>query len=343
MPDKILVTGGAGYIGSHTVVELRKAGYIPVIIDNFSNSDPAVISQLEKITGEPTIFYALDCNNTENLKKVFRENPEITGVIHFAAFKAVGESVAEPIKYYHNNIGSLVTLIQSMEEFKVSNLVFSSSCTVYGQPDKLPVKENSPKKQAESPYGNTKAICEEILSDANNAGIPIKSIALRYFNPIGAHPSSLIGELPKGVPNNLVPFVTQTAAGWRKELTIFGKDYNTVDGTCVRDYIHVVDLAKAHVKALKHLEKISEFNNHFEALNIGTGNGNSVKEVVDTFQKVNEVKLNYTFGPRRAGDVEQVYADASTSEDVLGWKAELSLEDALKDAWNWQKTLKKPE
>ncbi|MCX2744559.1 UDP-glucose 4-epimerase GalE [Mangrovivirga sp. M17] len=343
MPDKILVTGGAGYIGSHTVVELINGGYEPVIIDDFSNSDPAVISQLEKITGKSVTFYALDCNNPDNLSKIFREHPEVTGVIHFAAFKAVGESVSEPLKYYKNNIGSLVTLLESMVKYNISNLVFSSSCTVYGQPDELPVKEESAKKQAESPYGNTKAVCEEILQDSFNANIPIRSMALRYFNPIGAHPSSLIGELPKGVPNNLVPFVTQTAAGWRKQLTIFGDDYDTKDGTCVRDYIHVVDLANAHVKALNYLEGIQNDKTHFEAVNIGTGNGNSVKEVVDTFEKVNNTSLNYKYGDRRPGDVEKVYADASTAEKVLGWKAEKSLEEALKDAWNWQKTLKKPE
>ncbi|QCK13402.1 UDP-glucose 4-epimerase GalE [Mangrovivirga cuniculi] len=343
MPDKILVTGGAGYIGSHTVVELINAGYEPLIIDDFSNSDPAVISQLERITGKAVTFYALDCNNPDNLSKIFREHPEVTGVIHFAAFKAVGESVSEPLKYYRNNISSLVTLLESMVNHNISNLVFSSSCTVYGQPDELPVKEESPKKQAESPYGNTKAVCEEILEDSFNAKIPVKSMALRYFNPIGAHPSSLIGELPKGVPNNLVPFVTQTAAGWRNELTIFGDDYDTKDGTCVRDYIHVVDLAKAHVKALNYLESKQNEIAHFEAVNIGTGNGNSVKEVVDTFEKVNNISLNYKYGERRPGDVEKVYADASTAKKVLGWKAEKSLEEALEDAWNWQKTLKKPE
>lgn len=337
MRKKILVTGGAGYIGSHTVVELINSGYEPIIIDNFSNSEKNVIDGLKEITGKNIKVYEGDCNDKLFLSNLFKKEKNIDGVIHFAAYKAVGESVQEPLKYYFNNINSLVVLLETMEQNDCNNIVFSSSCTVYGQPDKLPVTEETPKKPAESPYGNTKKIGEDILTDYQKSGGNIKSVALRYFNPIGAHPTGKIGELPLGVPNNLVPFVTQTAAGIRKEFTIFGNDYNTKDGTCVRDFIHVVDLAKAHVKSLEYLDKFEK--NIFDVFNIGTGNGNTVLEVVQTFEKVTGEKLNYKIGNRRPGDVEKVYANVDKATKVLHWKAELSLEESLKDAWNWQKKL----
>ncbi|ELR71457.1 UDP-glucose 4-epimerase [Fulvivirga imtechensis AK7] len=335
---KILVTGGAGYIGSHTCVELVSAGYTPIIVDNFSNSEKFVIQNLEKLTVTRVEVEEGDCNDYFFLKDVFEKHREIKGVIHFAAFKAVGESSQYPLKYYHNNVQSTVNLLQVMDEFKLSNLVFSSSCTVYGQPDILPVTESSPVKPAESPYGRTKQICEDIISDFYKASEAFKAISLRYFNPIGAHPTGLIGELPLGVPNNLVPFITQTAAGVREQLTIFGDDYNTSDGTCIRDYIHVVDLAKAHIAALEKMIK-SNKTKHLEVYNIGTGDGHSVLEVVKTFEKVSGEKLNYKIGARRSGDVEKVFADVSKAKDELGWKTELSLEDSLRDAWNWQQKL----
>lgn len=339
---KILVTGGAGYIGSHTVVELIASNYNPVIVDNFSNADKKVLTALEKITGQRIKFYEGDCTDPEFMEAVFASENDISGVIHFAAYKAVGESVQEPLKYYHNNVYSLILLLKIMQKFKVKNLVFSSSCTVYGEPDTLPVTELSPKKPAQSPYGNTKQICEEIIEDLckqevkDNSGL--KAISLRYFNPIGAHPSSLIGELPLGVPNNLVPFVTQTAAGLREQLTVFGDDYNTPDGTCIRDYIHVVDLAVAHVKALSYL-KDQQDEIFYDMFNVGTGNGNSVKELIDTFEKVSGQKLNYKIGPRRSGDVEKVYANVDKVKEKLQWDARFTLEDSLRDAWNWQKQL----
>lgn len=339
MKKKILVTGGAGYIGSHTVVELINSGYEPVIVDNFSNSEKSVVKGLKEITRQEVTLYEGDCNDKIFLSRLFKQEKSIDGVIHFAAFKAVGESVQEPLKYYFNNINSLIVLLEIMEQNNCHNLVFSSSCTVYGQPDKLPVTEETPKKSAESPYGNTKKICEDILFDYYKSGGNIKSVALRYFNPVGAHPSGKIGELPLGIPNNLVPYVTQTAAGIRRELTIFGNDYNTKDGTCIRDFIHVVDLAKAHVKSLEYLDTLEP--NAFDVFNIGTGNGNSVLEVVKTFEKVTGEKLNYKIGNRRSGDIEKVYANVDKAEKVLKWKAELSLEDSLKDAWNWQKNLNK--
>lgn len=337
---KILVTGGAGYIGSHTVVELAAANFTPIIIDNFSNADKGVLVALEKITGKSIQLYEGDCTDPTFMEKVFSVEKDISGVIHFAAYKAVGESVQKPLKYYENNVYSLILLLKMMQKSGVKNLVFSSSCTVYGEPDQLPVTEESPKKPAQSPYGNTKQICEEIIEDLckkevkDNPGL--KAISLRYFNPIGAHPSSLIGELPLGVPNNLVPFVTQTAAGLRDQVTVFGNDYNTADGTCIRDYIHVVDLAKAHVKALDYLkEQANEI--FYDIFNVGTGQGNSVKELIDTFEKVSGQKLNYKMGSRRSGDVEKVYANVGKVEDLLKWKAEFSLEDSLRDSWNWQK------
>lgn len=334
----ILVTGGAGYIGSHTVVELDNAGYNPIIVDNLSNSSITVLQGLKNITGKDFSFYQLDCNDKEALRAVFKEN-KIDGIIHFAAYKAVGESVQKPLEYYENNVGSLMTLIRLMKEENVSQLIFSSSCTVYGQPDKLPVTEKSPKKVAESPYGNTKQVCEEIIEDTTISDKNFRAIALRYFNPIGAHPTSEIGELPLGIPNNLVPFITQTAAGWREQLTVFGSDYNTPDGTCVRDYIHVVDLAKAHVKSLEYLN--SNTGIAFDIFNLGTGNGNTVLEIVNSFEKVTGVKLNYKIGARRSGDIEKVYADVTKSSEGLGWKTEKTLDESLLDSWNWQLRLKK--
>jgi UDP-glucose 4-epimerase len=335
---KVAVTGGAGYIGSHTVVELLNHGFIPVIIDDFSNSDERVLSGLEEILGFAPILYRCDCTNYEELKKVFvSERPD--AVIHFAAFKAVGESTEQPIRYYRNNLDSLLTVLELMQELNIQDLVFSSSCTVYGQPETLPVHEECIQQQATSPYGYTKQVCERILEDTVRANPTLRCALLRYFNPIGAHPSGLIGELPYGVPNNLVPYITQTAAGIRQKLTIHGNDYSTTDGTCIRDYIHVCDLAAAHVKALEWLEGQSRA---CEAFNLGQGKGNSVKEVVDTFVKVNQVPVQVEIGPRRPGDVEQVWADASKALKHLNWRTERSLAEALKDAWKWQTRLTTP-
>ncbi len=345
--NKVLVTGGAGYIGSHTVVELVAAGYTPVIIDNYSNAEPSVLKGIEKIAGTPIKFYEGDCNDVSYVENLLRTEKNIQGIIHFAAYKAVGESVLEPVKYYENNIGSLLVLLKLMKKYNIPDIVFSSSCTVYGQPDQLPVTEKTPKKPAESPYGNTKQVCEEILEDTvdsyfqnKNEQHNLKAIALRYFNPVGAHPSSLIGELPLGVPNNLVPFITQTAVGLREKIVVFGDNYNTPDGTCIRDYIHVVDLAKAHVKALEYLSN-QEKAQFFDTFNIGTGGGNTVLEVIKTFEKVSDQKLNYEIGPRREGDVEQIYANVEKSNTVLGWQAILGLEESLRDSWAWQLALKK--
>ncbi|MCK5416000.1 UDP-glucose 4-epimerase GalE [Candidatus Parcubacteria bacterium] len=337
---KIIVTGGAGFIGSHTVVELYNAGYEPIIIDNFSNSQKSVLAGLQNITGSAVKLFEGDCCNRDLLKKIFTEEENIDGIIHFAAHKAVSESVQNPLKYYRNNLNSLMALLEIMQNYNCSNFVFSSSCTVYGQPDKLPVTEVAPKKPAESPYGNTKKICEDIIEDVIKSNAELKIISLRYFNPIGAHASSLIGELPLGVPDNLVPYITQTAAGIREKLTIFGNDYDTSDGTCVRDYIHVIDLAKAHVKAFEYLNK-QEDKTFYDVFNIGTGHGNSVKEIVETFQSANNVNLNYVVGKRREGDIEKIFADVDKATTLLNWKTELSLEQALIDAWNWQKALRK--
>ncbi len=332
MEKTIIVTGGAGYIGSHTVVELIAQGYKPVIIDNFCNSEKSVVKGLESITKKEVKLYEGDCTDRNFMAQVFAEtNP--SGVIHFAAYKAVGESVSKPLAYYKNNVISLLVLLEVMKEVNCNQLVFSSSCTVYGTPEKLPVTEQSPTQKAISPYGNTKQIAEDIIKDQVVSDADLSAVALRYFNPIGAHPSGLIGELPLGTPSNLVPFVTQTAAGLRNELTIFGNDYNTPDGTNVRDYIHVVDLAKAHVKTLDYL---SGKTNFYDFINVGTGKGTSVLEIVTTFEKVSEQKLNYKIGQRRPGDVEQIYASVDKSEKVLNWQTELSVEDALRDAWNWQ-------
>ncbi|WP_422360362.1 UDP-glucose 4-epimerase GalE [Reichenbachiella sp.] len=332
----ILVTGGLGFIGSHTCVELINSGFTPIIIDNLNNSEPWIKDRIEKIVNQEISFYEGDCRDKELLNKIFTKH-EITGIIHFAAHKAVGESVNEPLKYYENNLGGLTAILEISQKYNCSNLVFSSSCTVYGTPDSLPVDESAQIKSAESPYGTTKIICEKIIQDLSKADETYKSILLRYFNPIGAHKTSLIGELPLGVPSNLVPFITQTAAGIRENLTVFGNDYNTADGSCVRDFIHVTDLAKAHIKALEFL--INKNEGTCEAVNIGTGNGNTVLELINAFEKSTGQKLNYTIGDRRGGDVEAVYADAKKSKDLLGWEAEISLEQSLLDAWNWQKTL----
>lgn len=333
---KILITGGAGYIGSHTAVELLKAGFEPIILDDFSNSQSSVIERLAEIIGKDVICYEGDCNDKSILEKIYSEQ-KFDGVIHFAAFKAVGESTLEPLKYYRNNVGSLIVLLDFMKEKGVKNIVFSSSCTVYGQPDKLPVTESTPRKDAESPYGNTKKICEDILVDFVKSKAGIKVISLRYFNPVGAHPSGKIGELPNGTPNNLVPYVTQTAAGIREKITVFGDDYDTVDGSCVRDFIHVMDLADAHVKALGYLNE--QEDDFYDVFNVGTGNGNTVLEIIKTFEKVNRIKLNYAIGPRRVGDVVKIWADTTKINKVLGWYPQYTLEDSLRDSWNWQKNL----
>jgi UDP-glucose 4-epimerase len=332
---KVLVTGGSGYIGSHTIVELQQAGYDVVAIDNFDNSSPKVLRQIQKITGKPFEFKELDIRNKAALIDFFKQYSNIDAVIHFAAFKAVGESVALPLKYYENNVGGTVNLLFAMQEAGIKNIVFSSSCTVYGEADP-PVNEDAPIPVAQSPYGNTKQICEEILRDQSKTGA-LKVVSLRYFNPIGAHDSALIGELPNGVPNNLVPFITQTAIGKRKVLTVFGNDYPTPDGTCIRDYIHVVDLAKAHVKAIEYVSTKQKVS--FEVFNLGTGMGNSVLEVIQTFEKVSGVKLNYTFGPRRTGDVVKVYASCDKAANVLGWRTERDLKNCLETAWKWEKAL----
>lgn len=333
----VLVTGGAGFIGSHTVVELVNAGFSPVIIDNLNNSSESVLTGLKKIIGFDVPFYKADCNDFEVVKDIVIKH-KIEGIIHFAAYKAVGESVEKPLKYYKNNIGSLLNILEVMQATKVKNLVFSSSCTVYGQPDHIPVTEDTPKKKAESPYGNTKAIAEDILEDVIKSGEQMSIISLRYFNPIGAHPSAEIGELPNGVPSNLIPFVTQTAIGKRNKLVVFGSDYNTVDGSNVRDFIHVVDLAKAHVSALNLLK--SKETAFYDVFNLGTGTGNSVLEVIKTFEEVNNLKLNYEIGPRRSGDVEKIYGDVEKASKILNWQTEKSLEESLKDAWTWELKLK---
>lgn len=339
MKQTILVTGGTGFIGSHTTVELINAGYDVVIVDNLSNSKEDVIDGIEKITGVRPVFIKADCCDIDAMEKVFAKYP-IKGIIHFAASKAVGESVQKPLLYYRNNIVSLVNLLDLMPKHDVKGIIFSSSCTVYGQPDpeNLPVTESAPIKPAESPYGNTKQINEEIIRDDIKSGAPIKAILLRYFNPIGSHPTAIIGELPNGVPMNLIPFVTQTAIGIRKELKVFGNDYDTPDGTCIRDYIYVVDLAKAHVKAMQRVLDMD--TPQLEVFNVGTGHGCSTKEIIDAFEKATGVKLNWSYAPRRAGDIEKVWANPDKANNVLGWKAETSLEDTLKSAWNWQLKLR---
>lgn len=334
---KILVTGGTGFIGSHTAVELFNAGYEVILLDDFSNSSSKILTQLKTITGQAPEFVELDLCDEKAVFEFVAQHPEITGVIHFAAFKAVGESVQQPLKYYRNNFYSLINLINAFKS-KV-NLVFSSSCTVYGQPDSLPVTEDAAVKKAESPYGNTKQIAEEILIDTCKVTPELKVTSLRYFNPVGAHSSALIGELPIGVPQNLVPFITQSAIGKRGPITVFGNDYNTPDGSAVRDYIHVVDLAKAHVAAIKRMESaVAESN--YEVFNLGTGKGSSVLQIIQAFEESTGEKLNYAIGPRREGDVEQVYGDVTKSAEGLGWKAELDVNEMMRSAWNWEKYLK---
>lgn len=337
MKETILVTGGTGFIGSHTVVELQQAGYNVVIIDNLSNSKADVVDGIEIITGIRPAFENVDCCDMKSMENVFNKYNSIKGIIHFAASKAVGESVQKPLLYYRNNILSLINILELMSQHGVKGIIFSSSCTVYGQPspENLPVTENAPIQKALSPYGNTKQINEEIIQDYIHSGAPIKSIILRYFNPIGAHPTAHIGELPNGVPMNLIPFVTQTAIGIRKQLKIFGNDYNTPDGTCIRDYIYVVDLAKAHVKAMERILE-DKGTDSVEIFNIGTGRGVSTLEVVEGFEKATGVKVNWEYAPRREGDIEKVWADPAKANNVLGWKAETSLEDTLRSAWKWQ-------
>ena len=334
---KILVTGGTGYIGSHTVVELQQQGYDVVIVDNLSNSHAGVVDRIAEITGKRPEFYNFDLIDREKTKTFFEICKDISGIIHFAAYKAVGESMNNPLMYYRNNLDSLINILQGMQDNGISNLVFSSSCTVYGQPDELPVRETSPIKEAWSPYGNTKQMSEQILKFTVEAH-SLKTIALRYFNPIGAHESALIGELPLGIPNNLVPFITQTAIGLRKSLSVFGSDYNTPDGTAIRDYIHVVDLAKAHVVAVDRMIS-GKTKLPFEIFNLGTGNGFSVLEVIQSFEKVSGVKLNYQIVDRRPGDVEKVWADTSFANEELGWKALKNLDEMMLSAWNWEKAL----
>lgn len=333
---KILVTGGTGYIGSHTVVELHNAGHEVVAIDNFDNSYPDVLDNIEKITGKKVVFQKVDIRDKKALTDFMLSQKGIDAVIHFAAFKAVGESVQNPLKYYENNVGGTVNLLYSMEAAGISQIAFSSSCTVYGEANP-PVDESTAKPEAQSPYGNTKQICEEVLFDYTKAS-NLKVVSLRYFNPVGAHDSALIGELPIGVPNNLVPFITQTAIGKREVLTVFGNDYPTIDGTCIRDYIHVVDLAKAHVKAIEFLEQ-KKYTEAYSVFNLGTGQGNSVLEVIQSFEKVSGEKVNYKIGPRRGGDVIQIYANCDKATNVLGWKTERDLDNCMQTAWAWEKHL----
>ena len=338
MKKRILVTGGTGYIGSHTVVELQNNGYEVIIVDNLSNSRAEVVDSIEKITGIRPAFEKVDCLDYAGMDAVFSKYPGIKGIIHFAASKAVGASVQKPLLYYRNNLVSLINLLELMPKHEVEGIIFSSSCTVYGQPDKLPVTEQAPIKKAESPYGNTKQI-NEIIRDTVASGAPIQAILLRYFNPIGAHPTALIGELPNGVPQNLVPYLTQTAMGIREKLSVFGDDYNTPDGSCIRDYIYVVDLAKAHVIAMNRIMDKKQ-KEKVEVFNIGTGRGVSVLELIHAFESATGVKLNYQITGRRAGDIEQVWADPSFANNELGWKADTTIEETLRSAWNWQVKLR---
>ena len=341
MKETILVTGGTGFIGSHTTVELQQAGYDVVIVDNLSNSSASVVDGIEKITGIRPAFEQVDCCDYANLEGVFQKYSNIKGIIHFAASKAVGESVEKPLLYYRNNLNSLINLLELMPKYYVKGIIFSSSCTVYGQPDPefLPVTEEAPIKKAESPYGNTKQVNEEIIQDYIKSGANIKSVILRYFNPIGSHPTSIIGEMPNGVPMNLIPYLTQAAIGIREYLTVFGDDYNTPDGSCIRDYIYVVDLAKAHVAAMARiLDGKSEED--VEVFNIGTGHGVSVLELINSFERATGVKLPYKVGPRRGGDIEAIWGNVDKANNVLGWKADTPLDDILLSAWNWQKRLR---
>lgn len=339
MKETILVTGGTGFIGSHTTVELQQAGYDVVIIDNLSNSNASVIDGIEKITGIRPAFEKIDLNDFAATEAVFKKY-SIKGCIHFAASKAVGESVEKPLLYYRNNLNSLMNVLELMAKYGGKGIIFSSSCTVYGQPTKenLPVTEQAPIQKALSPYGNTKQINEEIIQDYIHSGAPIKSVILRYFNPIGAHPSALIGELPNGVPMNLIPFVTQTAIGIRKQLKVFGNDYNTPDHTCIRDYIYVVDLAKAHVKAMQRV--LEQDTDPVEVFNIGTGHGYSTLEIVEGFERATGVKLPWEYAPRREGDIEAIWGNVDKANKVLGWSADTPLDDILRSAWKWQKKLR---
>lgn len=340
MSKQVLVTGGTGFIGSHTVVELQNSGYDVVIIDDLSNSKIEVLEQIKEITGVLPKFEQFDLTDKVKVQAFFKKYSNLEAVIHFAASKAVGESVEKPLLYYNNNLNALMNVMSGMIEYKVPNLVFSSSCTVYGQADKLPVTEQTPRKKAESPYGNTKTICEDIIRDTLYAYPELKGIALRYFNPIGAHPTAKIGELPLGVPNNLIPFLTQTVAGIRSELSVFGNDYNTPDGSAIRDYIHVVDLAKAHVVAIERLLN-NKGKSNCEYFNIGTGKGVSVLEIIESFERATGEKVPYKIVERRAGDIEQIYADTTYANEELGWKAESTLDETLLSAWKWQKQIGK--
>jgi UDP-glucose 4-epimerase len=339
MKKKILVTGGTGYIGSHTSVELIEEGFDVIIVDNLYNSEAEVADRIKMITGTRPVLEVFDLCDSKKLDGFFQRHKDITSIIHFAAYKAVGESVNKPLEYYRNNILSLINLLDAMKRFGISDFVFSSSCTVYGQPEKLPVTEDSPLQPATSPYGNTKQIGEAIIRDTTVPDKKIKAVSLRYFNPIGAHPSALIGELPRGVPENLVPYITQTASGIRDELKVFGDDYNTPDGSCIRDYLHVVDLAKAHVVAVKRLMENRNRNN-FEVFNLGTGKGVSVLEAINSFERVSGVKLKYRITERRAGDIEKIWADPSYANRELGWRTLSSLDDAMKTAWEWEKKIR---
>lgn len=336
---KILVTGGTGFIGSHTTVELQNAGYDVVIIDNLSNSNADVVDGIERITGVRPVFVKGDCTDISTLTRLFEQNPGIQGIINFAASKAVGESVQKPIMYYRNNINILLNLLELMPRFGTRGFVFSSSCTVYGEPDQNPITEDAPTKKATSPYGATKQICEDIIRDVIRSGSPIKAILLRYFNPIGAHPTAEIGELPNGVPQNLVPYLTQTAIGIRKELSVFGNDYNTPDGSCIRDFINVCDLAKAHVRALDRMLN-NESDDALETFNIGTGQGLSVLQLIDAFQRATGVEVPHRIVGRREGDIEQIWADPYRANHILGWKADTSIEDTMRSAWKWQQRIR---
>ena len=342
MKKKILVTGGTGYIGSHTTVELIEEGFEPIIVDNLYNSEAVVIDRIQKITGVKPHLEVFDLCDQEKLDRFIQKNNDISAVIHFAAYKAVGESVNKPLEYYRNNLLSLINLLDVMKRHGIPSLVFSSSCTVYGQPEKLPVTEDAPLQPATSPYGNTKQIGESIIRDTTVSDKNLKAISLRYFNPIGAHPSALIGELPRGIPENLVPFLTQTGYGIREELKVFGDDYNTPDGSCIRDYLHVVDLAKAHVIAIKRLIE-GKSKTNYEVFNLGTGKGVSVLEAIKSFERVSGIKLKYKIVGRRAGDIEKIWANPSYANKELGWKTLSSLDEAMKTAWDWEKMFRNNE
>jgi len=340
MSEKILVTGGTGYIGSHTAVELQNEGFEVIIIDNLHNSDISVLEGVEKITGKKPAFEQIDLCDKDKLRSFVKRNSDIQAVVHFAAFKSVGESVEKPLAYYHNNLLSAINMLEIMKEYGLGSFVFSSSCTVYGQPDTLPVNEQAPVREAASPYGYTKQVCEKILEDTIASSEGLRGISLRYFNPIGAHGSALIGELPRGVPDNLVPFITQTGYGVRKELKVFGNDYKTPDGSCIRDYLHVVDLALAHVKSVSRLLNRKN-RSDYEVFNLGTGKGVSVFEAINSFERVSGIQLNYTVGDRRPGDIEKIWADPGYANRELGWKTESSLDEAMKSAWDWEQYYRK--